>query len=102
MRCAGSIFKNLLLADLAAEVQARVPAPVVKEGKIPAAWFLDQAGVKGMRKGGIEVAAYHANLIYNAGGGTGSELVAVIGECKARVLDLFGLTLEEEVQFIGY
>jgi UDP-N-acetylmuramate dehydrogenase len=62
MKCAGSIFKNFLLADLAVEV----PEKVVREGKVPAAYFLEQVGAKGMRLGGIEVAAYHANLIYNA------------------------------------
>jgi UDP-N-acetylmuramate dehydrogenase len=101
MRCAGSIFKNLLFTDLAESVQSRVPEAVVREGKVPAAWFLDEAGVKGMRIGGIHVADYHANLIYNAGGGTAAELCAVVQNCKRRVEDRFGLTLEEEVQYIG-
>ena len=102
MRCAGSIFKNLILAELSASVQSRVPANVVREGKVPAAWFLDEAGVKGMRAGGIHVAEYHANLIYNAGGGTAAELRTVIGDCRNRVCDRFGLTLEEEVQYVGF
>ena len=37
MRCAGSIFKNLMWADLPASVQALVPAGVVREGKVPSA-----------------------------------------------------------------
>ncbi len=102
MRCAGSIFKNLLFAELAAELQARVPASVVREGKVPAAWFLDEAGVKGMRNGGIQVADYHANLIYNVGGGTAAELCAVVKACQRRVREHFGLMLEEEVQYIGF
>ena len=102
MRCAGSIFKNLLLAELSPATQARIPANVVREGKVPAAWFLDQAGVKGMRTGGIHVADYHANLIYNPGGGTAVDLCAVIGECKRKVADKFGFLLEEEVQYIGF
>lgn len=101
MRCAGSIFKNLLLAGLDGGVQSRVPASVVREGKVPAAWFLDEAGVKGMRIGGIHVADYHANLIYNSGGGTAVELCEVIRNCKQRVEEAFGLVLEEEVQYIG-
>ena len=102
MRCAGSIFKNLMLAQLDAGVQARVPPRMVREGKVPAAWFLEEAGVKGMRRGGIEVAEYHANLIYNAGGGTAADLRTVIADCKSRVGDKFGFMLEEEVQFIGF
>lgn len=102
MRCAGSIFKNLILAELPARVQAMVPPDVVKGGKVPSAWFLDVTGVKGMRSGGIRVADYHANLVYNAGGGTARELRQVIGELKRRVRDRFGITLEEEIQYIGF
>ena len=54
-----------------------------------------------MRVGGIEVAAYHANLIYNACGGTASELCELIAELKRRVRERFGIALEEEVQFVG-
>jgi UDP-N-acetylmuramate dehydrogenase len=100
MKCAGSIFKNFLLRDLPREVAARVPASVVREGKIPAAWFLEQVGAKGMRHGGIQVADYHANLIYNAGEGTAVELCAVIAELKSRVRSQFGIAVEEEVQYV--
>ncbi|MBL8229387.1 MAG: UDP-N-acetylmuramate dehydrogenase [Bryobacterales bacterium] len=102
MKCAGSIFKNLLLRDLAPEVQARIPASVIREGKVPSAWFLEQIGAKGMRRGDIQVAAYHANLIYNDGAGKSADLVALIRELKARVWDMFGLRLEEEVQYVGF
>ncbi len=101
MKCAGSIFKNLLAAELPAPAAAQVPAKVAREGKIPAAWFLDQVGAKGMRQGDIHVAAYHANLIYNAGAGTAADLCALIGELKARVRARFGIELEEEVQYVG-
>jgi UDP-N-acetylmuramate dehydrogenase len=73
----------------------------VREGKVPAAWFLEQAGAKGMRRGDIHVADYHANLIYNAGEGSASDLCALINELKQRVVDRFGIELEEEVQYVG-
>jgi UDP-N-acetylmuramate dehydrogenase len=101
MKCAGSIFKNLLLLELPAGVAAQVPAAAVREGKVPAAWFLDQVGAKGMTRGEIHVATYHANLIYNAGSGTAAELCALIAELKARVRERFGIDLEEEVQYVG-
>lgn len=102
MRCAGSIFKNLLVKELPADAAARVPATAVREGKVPAAWFLEQIGAKGMVRGDIHVADYHANLIYNAGGGTAADLRALIQELKTRVADHFGIELEEEVQYVGY
>ncbi len=101
MKCAGSIFKNLLLAELPESVKSQVPERVVIEGKVPSAYFLEQAGAKGMTNGGIRVADYHANLIYNEGGGTAAELVQVIRELKARVRERFGFDLQEEVQYVG-
>ncbi|HMD71001.1 MAG TPA: UDP-N-acetylmuramate dehydrogenase [Bryobacteraceae bacterium] len=101
LKCAGSIFKNLLLRDLPAGVASRVPPATVREGKVPAAWFLEQVGAKGAQRGGIRVADYHANLIYNSGGGTAADLRALIGELQARVRQRFGLDLEEEVQYVG-
>ena len=101
MKCAGSIFKNLLFDNLPAAVAAEVPASAVREGKVPAAWFLEQVGAKGVQRGDIHVASHHANLIYNAGAGTASELCALIEDLKARVRARFGMDLEEEVQYVG-
>ncbi len=102
MKCAGSIFKNLILAQLAPAVAAQVPERVVREGKVPAAWFLEQAGARGLARGDMRVTDYHANLIYNAGAGTARELRELIADLKARVATRFGLELEEEVQYVGF
>ncbi len=100
MLCAGSIFKNLMLRDLPAGVRSAVPEGVIREGKIPSAYFLEQAGAKGLIRGGVKVAEYHANLIYNEGGGTASDLRGLIAELKQRVRERFGIELEEEVQHL--
>ena len=102
MKCAGSIFKNLILSELPAHVQQAIPQRVIREGKVPSAYFLEEVGAKGMQKGGIQVATYHANLIYNAGGGTSRDLCKIIQELKSRVQSRFGFALEEEVQYVGF
>lgn len=101
MRCAGSIFKNLIFSELPERVRTQVPERVIREGKVPSAYFLEEAGAKGMSNGAIHVAGYHANLIYNRGGGTSRELRELICVLKSRVREKFGLELEEEVQYIG-
>ena len=101
MHCAGSICKNLLLHELPPETAAQVPANVIREGKIPAGWFLEQVGAKGLAVGNIRVADYHANLVYNTGGGTAADLVALLDELKRRVRVRFSLAIEEEVQFLS-
>ena len=101
MRCAGSIFKNLILAQLPESVRAQVPDRVIREGKVPSAYFLELAGAKGMVLGGVRVADYHANLIYNANGGTSQQVQELIGTLKHRVKERSELLLEEEVQYLG-
>jgi UDP-N-acetylmuramate dehydrogenase len=101
MKCAGSIFKNLIVADLPPHVQAMIPPKQIREGKVASAWFLEQADVKGLRKGDIQVATYHANLIYNDGYGTAADLVWMINELKQRVREQFRFEIEEEVQYVG-
>jgi UDP-N-acetylmuramate dehydrogenase len=102
MACAGSIFKNFLYKELPDQARAAVPLAKVIEGKVPAGWFLEEVGAKGMQVGGIKVADYHANLIYNTGTGTTSDLLALIAELKNRVWRQFNLTIEEEVQYLGF
>ncbi len=98
MKCAGSIFKNLMRADL----PVTVPDNIVREGKVPSAYFLELAGAKGLAIGGLRVADYHANLIYNEGGGTARDLWHLIETLKQGVKQKFGVQLEEEVQSISH
>ncbi|MBI5084461.1 MAG: UDP-N-acetylmuramate dehydrogenase [Acidobacteria bacterium] len=102
MKCAGSIFKNLLLAAVPESARADLSTSLVKGGKVPAAWFLEQVGAKGLAIGGIRVTDYHANTLYNAGGGTAAQLRELIGELKRRVRERYGLILEEEIQYVGF
>ena len=103
MKCAGSIFKNCLLAELPASASAEAPPKLVRDGKIPSAWFLEQVEAKGIRRGDIQVASHHANLIYNDGpNATAADVRAVIADLKQRVFGRFGFWLEEEVQYVGF
>lgn len=101
MHCAGSIFKNLILAELPPSVRERVSQTVIREGKIPSAYFLEQVGAKGMVNGDIRVADYHANLIYNLSAGTSRQVRQVIEELADKVRAVYGLQLEEELQYLG-
>ncbi len=83
--CAGSYFKN----------------PQLSSGeKVPAAFLLDQAGVKGMRVGDAEVYSGHANFIINRGKATSKEVRDLASRLKDRVQERFGVGLIEEVIFL--
>lgn len=102
MKCAGSIFKNLLFDELPEHVRAEVDSKVVREGKVPSAYFLELVGAKGIVNGGIKVADYHANLIYNFEDGTAQQVREIVNDLKARVRVRFGFDVEEEVQYVGF
>ena len=102
MKCAGSIFKNLIFDELPEHVQREVPPKMIREGKVPSAYFLELVDAKGMQSGDIKVADYHANLIYNEGRGTAVQVRDIIEELKARVRTRFRFDVEEEVQYVGF
>lgn len=112
-RSAGSFFKNPIVAeeqyaDLAARLSARdlqLPSYAATEGfrKIPAAWFVEQAGFhKGYAKGAVGISRRHTLAIVNRGGATAAELVALKNEIQARVRDEFGIELQPEPVFVGF
>ena len=83
--CAGSFFKNLLLPD---------------GQKVAAGLLLDQAGVKGLRRGDAVVYSGHANFILNVGQAKARDVLELAREMKQRVKEKFGLELEEEVIYL--
>lgn len=74
----GSIFKN--------------PSPERSAGRL-----IESAGLKGLKVGGAEVSAKHANFIVNRGGATATEVLSLIAEIRKRVSGMHGVSLEEEI-----
>jgi len=85
---AGSFFKN-------------IPDQTQPYGKLPAGKLLDEVGCKGLSVGGAKVYEKHANIIVNAGQATSSDIRKLADIMKQRVLDKFGILLEEEVIHLG-
>lgn len=69
---------------------------------IPAAFLIDQAGLKGKRMGRIVISARHANFFINEGGGTADEVVMLISLVKDVVRRSYRITLQEEIQYLGF
>ncbi len=62
--------------------------------------LLELAGCKGLRVGGAEVSARHANVVVNAGGARAADVRAVIAEMARRVEERFGVHLELELKVL--
>lgn len=105
LRCPGSFFKNILLSDirpaqLRRQFLDRIKPQMIQYGKVPAGYLLESVGAKGMREGGIAVAEHHGNLVYNRGKGTAGEIKRLAEILKTKVEKVFGIRLEEEVQYL--
>jgi len=79
---AGSIFRN-------------------PPGTMSAGELIDKAGLKGLRKGGVEISRMHGNFFVNRGHARAAEVLALIGQAKETVLERFGVHLELEVVIVG-
>lgn len=100
IKCPGSFFKNILIENIPKESLKHLPKDRDYYGKVPAWFFLDQVGAKGMKEGGIEIADFHGNLLMNVDGATFKDVKTIAEKLKKLVLDKFGIELEEEVRYI--
>jgi UDP-N-acetylmuramate dehydrogenase len=66
-----------------------------------AARLIEQAGLKGFRIGGAQVANRHANFILNADGATATDIFNLIYHVQQVVADRWDLHLEPEVRMLG-
>jgi UDP-N-acetylmuramate dehydrogenase len=103
---AGSFFHNPVVPlDQAIELEQRFPGIVsfaIDEGyrKLSAAWMIDNAGFKGMSRGGVGVYEKQALVLVNLGDGIGSEVVSLAKDIKGTILDVFNVQLSIEPRII--
>lgn len=86
--CIGSIFRNIEPTSAADKRQA-------------AGWFLEEAGVKGMKIGGAEIFEKHANIIVKRNGCTAQNVRDLIDQMKDAVRAKFDMELVREVRLLG-
>ena len=103
---AGSFFKNPVLAgDVFESLCSDYPEiPFYKQEnnlyKIPAAWLIEQAGLKGYKSGRVGTYEKQPLVIVNYNNASGKEIVDFSKSIQNKVFDKFGVRLEPEVCFI--
>jgi UDP-N-acetylmuramate dehydrogenase len=66
-----------------------------------AARLIEDAGLKGTRRGGASISSKHANFIVADPGASADDVLEVIDRVREAVRDRTGITLETEVRLIG-
>lgn len=67
-----------------------------------AARLIEEAGLKGKRRGNMMVSTHHANFLVNAGGGLSRDAFDLIREVQDLVKKKSGIRLRTEVCLIGF
>ena len=83
-------------------VRSRTGGSTFKNPLPQKAWeLIDQAGCRGLTKGGAQVSEKHCNFLINTGTATSTELEALAEDVRQRVLDKTGISLQWEIKRIG-
>ena len=97
----GCIFKNHEIINHTSKIKnLLLPEAFIKNGKIPAGWLVEKAGMKGVSVGGAQVSERHGNFIVNRGNATAQDVLSLIDEIKSTVYDMSEVELEEEIQIV--
>lgn len=62
--------------------------------------LIEEVGLKGVKKGGMQWSNVHANFLVNVGGGTFEDAKFLIDLAKKKVLIKFDILLQEEVKIL--
>lgn len=105
---AGSFFKNPLLpSEQIAALQASFadmpvyPGEQPGQGKLSAAWLIEQCGWKGQREGDAGVSPDHALVLVNYGTASGAQLLEFARRIAESVRERYSVILEPEPRIIG-
>jgi UDP-N-acetylmuramate dehydrogenase len=99
--CSGCIFKNYE-GFINENLYSQYPdlKVFVAKGIIPSGYLIQEAGLKGFTKGGIQISEKHGNYMINTGTGTYEDVIKLIDIVKKRIFELFSVHIEEEVVYL--
>ncbi|MBO7151469.1 MAG: UDP-N-acetylmuramate dehydrogenase [Clostridia bacterium] len=89
------------LARKLRQPQGRSTGSVFKNPDKSAGYYIDRAGLKGMRRGGAEISPLHGNFIINVDDGSAEDFLYLARTAKDRVYQQFGIELKEEFIVLG-
>ncbi|MBI3630929.1 MAG: UDP-N-acetylmuramate dehydrogenase [Candidatus Sungbacteria bacterium] len=103
----GCIFKNIAWESIGRDRKEMLKKfPILSQfadrERVPASFLIDRASLKGSREGHAFISGQHANFFVNEGGATACDVRNLIERAKEKVASVFGVLLEEEIQYVGF
>lgn len=99
----GSFFQNPIVKNKGLQERFQKDSgKICQDGRVPAPWLIEEAGIKGKKIGNVQVSEKHANFVVNLGGATASEVVIMASYIKQQVRDQLGVELQEEIEYVGF
>jgi len=101
----GSFFKNAIveeqkLNELSAKYKD-IPFYKVSDGyKIPTAWLIEKAGLKGYKMDKAAVYKGHSLILVNLGGATAQNILDLAAHIEEKIDRIFGIKISKEVNII--
>ena len=68
--------------------------------KIAAGWLIDNAGLKGYRKGDAGVHKNQALVLVNYGNASGTEIINLAKEIQKKIKEKYSISIEPEVNIL--
>ena len=88
---------------LATQPQGRSAGSVFRKcGEVPAAIYIEKTGLKGLKIGGARLSEKHCNFIVNEGGASSEDFFEIAETVRKKALEEQGVSLEYEVEKIGW
>lgn len=88
--------------EAAQPVKSRTGGSTFKNPPAQSAWkLIDEAGCRGLTRGGAMVSDMHCNFLINTGSATAADIEGLGEEVRARVLATSGIELEWEIKRVG-
>lgn len=96
-----SDIKGYRIARMRSQPQGVSLGSVFKQADgVSAGYYIDKAGLKGMRIGGAKISEKHANFILNVGSASSADFLALGNYARQEVDKLWGVRLQYEVDVI--
>lgn len=96
VRAAGSYFMNPKAPPEIVGMFEKEKQTKSREGRVPAGWLIEKAGMKGATVGGAIASLQHPNYIVNQGGATSHDVCNLAQTIKLEVFNQFNVELYEE------